>query len=52
MRVIVADDSAVIREGVAGVRPAESGPELKFASYPAFLRLVAALPPSPAAGLR
>jgi beta-barrel assembly-enhancing protease len=43
---------AVIREDLAQVQQVENAPEMRFASYPAFLRLVAALPPAPDAGLR
>ena len=43
---------AVIRKDAAQVQPVENAPEMRFASYPAFLRLVAALPPAPDAGLR
>jgi predicted Zn-dependent protease len=43
---------AVIREEAEQARQAERAPEMRFASYPAFLRLIAALPPAPDSGLR
>ena len=48
----IAETEAVIRADLPRVEQVDDAPELKFASYPAFLRLIAALPPAPDAGLR
>jgi beta-barrel assembly-enhancing protease len=43
----IVQTEAEIRDDVQDVHAVDNAPELKFASYPAFLRLIAALPPAP-----
>jgi beta-barrel assembly-enhancing protease len=43
----IVQTEAEIRDDLDDVHAAKGAPPLKFASYPAFLRLIAALPPAP-----